>query len=92
MEKIMSREIDNIRSEMQRLYADGIIKCSRGFFEDLDKLAAEAGECIDSKERNSANFALHKLWDRAGIVIGLDPETENLYRKIWGLILRYRSW
>ncbi len=89
----MSREIDNIRNEMQRLYDDGKIKCDRGVFEDLDKLAIEAGQCIDSQDRNSAVYALHKFWNRAGsvIVLGNDPEASKLYLKIWGLVVRYRS-
>jgi hypothetical protein len=90
----MSREIDDIRSRMQKLYNDGKIKCDKGFFEDLDKLAAETGECMDRHDRNSAMIALHRFWDRAGSVIGLDPnpDVSMLYLKIWGLIVRHRSY
>ncbi len=87
----MSREIDTIRSEMQRLYEDGAMKCEKSFFEDLDQLAVKAGDLIDKKDRNAAMLALQRFWDRAGIVMGLDPRTNYVYRKIWGLILRYRS-
>jgi hypothetical protein len=90
----MSREIDDIRSRMQKLYDDGKLKCDKGFFEDLDKLAIEAGECMDRLDRNSAMIALHRFWDRAGSVIDLgnDPETGMLYLKIWGLMVRHRSY
>jgi hypothetical protein len=88
----MSREIDNIRSQMRSLYDDGTIKCARDFFEDLDKLAVEAGEFIDRKDRNSARVALQRFWERAGIVIGPEGEASKVYLKIWALIIRYRSY
>lgn len=89
----MSQEIDNIRSEMKKLYDDGKIKCDRSFFEELDSLAVEAGELIDRKDRNRAYFALHKFWECAELVIeNNELETGKLYRKIWGLVIRYRSW
>ena len=90
----MSREIDSIRSQMRRLYDDGKIKCARDFFEELDRLAVEAGESIDTKDRNSAMIAIQSFWDRAGTVIelGNDPETSELYRKIWSLVIRHRSY
>jgi hypothetical protein len=90
----MSQEIDDVRSRMQKLYDDGKLKCDKGFFEDLDKLALEAGDCMDRHDRNSAMLALHRFWDRAGsvIVLGNEPETSMLYLKIWGLIVRHRSY